>query len=112
MTAYKRSLRQNITYWPPVTKDGFGGVNVSSGVLIKGRWEDKSVLFRSVDNREETSSSIVYTKEEDNVSNGGKLALGDFSGELPPSNEKVYEVRQVNKSPSMKNRYKVVKVFL
>lgn len=112
MNAYNRSLKQNVTYWPPITNDVFGGKIVSVGVLIKARWEEKSVLFRSVDNREETSSSIVYTKETDNVQNGGKMALGDYSGELPPSNIDVLEIRQVNKSPSMKNRYKIVKVFL
>lgn len=112
MNAYTRSLRQDATYWPPITNDGFGGKSVSIGVLIKVRWEDKTVLFRSVDQREETSSSVVYTKKIDNVVNGGKLALGDFSGDLPPSNEDVFEVRQVSQSPSIKDRYKVVKVFL
>lgn len=112
MNAYTRTLKQNATYWPPIANDAFGAKIVSNGIAIKVRWENKSVYFRSVDNREDVSQAIVYTNENDEVLEGGKLSLGDYSGQIPPSNESVFEVRQVNKSPSLKGTYNVVKAIL
>ena len=112
MAAYERTLKQDATYWPATGNDGFGKKVVGLGVLIKCRWQDRSVVFISSDNKELTSSSIVYVSDSDSIANEGFLSLGDYSGQAVSAASGAKDIRQIAKSPSIDNRYSVVKVFL
>jgi hypothetical protein len=110
MTAFQRTLKQQATYFAPSTNDGFGRTTVDAGTLVTVRWQDASVLFRSVENQEETSSAIVYMS--DATVPRGWLVLGDETGNDPKTTDGAFEIRQVMKSPNLKNTEDVYKVFL
>ena len=52
--------REDITYWPPGTTDGFGGRVASEPVMLKGRWEDRQEQFLDADQRIQLSNAIVF----------------------------------------------------
>lgn len=107
---FKRTLKQQATYFAPGSNDGFGGVSVDTGTLVDVRWQDRNVLFRSNENREETSTAIVYMSVATEPK--GWLVLGDETGNDPKLIDGAFEIRQVQKSPDLSNSYIVYKVFL
>ena len=110
MVFFKKHLHQQATYFAPSTNDGFGRTTVDSGTLVNVRWQDQNVLFRSVDSLEETSSAIVYMADE--IVPRGWLVLGDETGNDPKLVAGAFEIRQVQKSPTLDNRAILYKVFL
>jgi len=107
VAAYTRNLKQDATYWPPGTNDGFGGVSFGAAAPIKCRWEDKAELFRNAQGQEVTSSAVVYVDRV--LAIKGKLALGTFAG-TPPVTAR--EIRQVGGSPNLKAARDLNKVWL
>jgi hypothetical protein len=49
-------MKQDLTYWAPLTKDEYNQLTYAVPVVIKCRWEDKSVLFRNAQGQEMTST--------------------------------------------------------
>jgi uncharacterized protein (DUF1684 family) len=105
---YTRHMRQDATYWPPASNDGFGGRGYGVRFGVKCRWEDRSVLFRDSQGTEVTSSAVVYVDRP--LAIGGKLVLGFNTSSKPPAD--ALEIRQVGTSPDLRNEEVLNKVWL
>lgn len=92
-------LNQSITYWPPGTTDVYGKTTFSSPISIKGRWEDKSELFIDFSGQEIRSRSVVHVDRD--LQLGGYLFLGDSQAADPTTLQNAYEIRAINKIPSV-----------
>jgi len=114
-------MPQTATYWcaSGATPDGAGGLDFSRvpPQLVRCRWQDKAVLFRSVDGQELTSSAIVYTDRR--VEPRGYLALGDWTelmndeGYVDPASAcNAREIRQIDRSPNLRGTLVLNKVYL
>lgn len=97
-----RNLRQDITYWPPGSPDGFGGVSYGTPAARLGRWEDKSDLFIDTDGQEVRSIAIVYLKED--VSLQGYLFLGTSTASNPTLINRAFEIRAFSKIPNLQGK--------
>lgn len=104
-TAFTLGLNQYAMYWSKPVSDGLGGKTSPEVVLIRCRWEQKAVRFRTPSGEELTSSSVVYVDRQ--LEPGGLLAFGDLSddvdsdGMLEPSSVNAREIKQLNESPSI-----------
>lgn len=108
MNPYTRNMRQDATFWPPGSNDGFGGVAHGLPVAIKCRWQDQQALARDAEGNEFTSSAIVYTDRA--LAAEGYLALGTFADDDPV--ESAREIRQVGSSPNLRQTTELHKAWL
>lgn len=106
-TPITRDLKQDATYWPSGSNDGFGGVAYGSAVAIKCRWQDEAVLFRNAQGQEVMSSAVVYVDRV--LAMKGKLSLGTLTG-APPVTAR--EIRQISSSPNVSATHALNKVYL
>ena len=113
-TAFTLGLDQSATYWPPATPDGFGGVSYGAPVAINCRWQNRSVLFRSVDGEELTSEAIVYVDRV--LASKGLLMLGTHTTASPigyrSGEDRPREIRGRQDSPGIDPSLILYKVFL
>jgi hypothetical protein len=111
MTVAKRHLRQDVTHWPVTGSDGYGGFTYGTPVLLKGRWEDKAVLFLTLENEEVVSNAIVYLDTD--IAVGDWFGLGDLTATNDPSTIiGTYRSRQYHKSTDLRALQALRKVFL
>jgi hypothetical protein len=103
-----RNLTHSITRWT-VSESLYDGFDYGPPQLIKGRWQERSVMFRSPDGEELVSQAIVYLAEDVNI--GDFLALGDYSTSAsPPSG--AARVRQFNRISNLRDSTIERKAFL
>lgn len=96
-----RDHPQDITYWA-ATPDGFGGNAFAAPVIIKGRWEDKAIMFFTPANEEVQSKAVAYLAAD--VAIGDYIGPGDQTGfPVATSSPLAYPVMQFRKIPD--NRY-------
>ena len=105
-----RLLNQTATYWVKTGNDGFGGPTWSSPTEIDVRWEYRNELFKDDEGVEHTSTSIVYMT--DVLSIGDYLYEGSSSASDPTTVNTAYEIKQVNKTPSVDASQELVKVYI
>lgn len=74
MGTLTRNYKDDVTYWV-VTPGDYGSFTFSTPVTVKGRWEDKSILFRNPAGEEEVSQAIVYMPLD--LSTNDYLYLGE-----------------------------------
>lgn len=98
-------LNEAITYFPPGVPDGRGNQAVGAPVNIKGRWQDKTVVFLDSNGEKAFSDAVVYTDRE--VAVMGKLARGHNAQPAAAS-----IIRDVGISPALRGGGKVVKAML
>ena len=111
MTMITRNLREDITHWPVIGSNGYGGFTFDTPVVLKGRWEDKNELFRTLDNEEEVSNAIVYLNTD--VAVGDFLVRGDETAESDPTSVSgTFRARNYNKTTNLRNVMALRKVFL
>lgn len=108
MIPYSENMHQAATYWPPAGNDGFGGVAKGKPEAICCRWQNKAVMFRSQEGREQVSQAIVYSPTRCAV--GGFLYLGTTDAKTPPAGS--YEVRQVDSSPNLDGTVELHKAYI
>ena len=111
MTLLTRHLREDITHWPATGSDGYGGFTFGTPVKIKGRWEERAVLFINADQEESVSESIVYL--------GTDIAVGDYLGQGdlvatpdPTTISGPRRIRQRQKTTDLRNLLSIRKAFL
>ena len=103
-------LKQTITYWAPATPDGYGNRSFASPVSLKGRYEEKLVLFIDETGREARSDAQVLLGQD--VLQQGYLYLG-LSGAVDPSTVSgAHEIRGFEKIPSIRGTKFVRKALL
>ena len=105
-----KMLRQKATYWAPGTEDGFGGTTFSAKVVIRCRWEDKSVLFPDDSGVEVKSQSIVYVDRV--LAKEGYLLRGTTSSTDPLTLANAFEIRRTEEYPTVDGRRRELKVLL
>lgn len=127
MSLIVRMRRQNAIYWPPGLPDDFGRVvpgrlvplTLVAGVNSRVRWEDRVEEFLGAEGTAQHSNAVVYVPAlpgGDEVELGGWLWLGDqndLTSESDPSaNPGAYEVRRVDKLPTLKATESLRTVYL
>lgn len=111
MTVITRNLREDVTHWPVTGTDGYGGFTYGTAVKVKGRWEERTELFRTIENEEEASSAVVYLGVDVDV--GDYLGLGDLTATNDPTTlSDTFRVRQQHRTTDLRNLISLRKVFL
>ncbi len=106
-----RHLRQDVTHWPVTGSDGYGGFAYGAPVLLKGRWEDKAVLFRTIENEEVVSNALVYLSVD--IAVGDYFGEGDFTATADPTTiSGTFRSKQYHKSTDLRALQALRKVFL
>lgn len=115
LTAWTLGMGQQATYWAPSGPDGRGGTRYETApVVIACRWQHRAEKFRSSKGEEMTSQAVVYPDRV--LEAGGRLALGDLTGEAdyvdPRRLEGALEIMGVQDSPSIDATMQLNKVYL
>ena len=108
-SAAARNLKGEITRWP-TTESAYSGFTFGAPELIKARWEESNVVFRSAEGEEETSAAIVYTDKD--VPIGDYIADGDFLAVADPTTIPAHRVRQFNRVTDLRNVTTIRKAFV
>ncbi len=93
------NLPQTITHWSPGTRDQFGGMTFGTPVALKGKWEDKSILFINQLGEEVRSEAIVYLDTDVVVE--GFLFLGSSTIADPRTVTNAREIRAFSRIPTL-----------
>ena len=104
-----RALTQDVTHWV-ATPDGYGGFTFSPPTVLKGRWEDKAVLFRNPQGVELTSRSVVYLDAD--VAVEDYLFEGSSTATDPTTLATARPVEQFHKTPDLRHVEYERKAFL
>lgn len=111
MTVHTRNLREDVTHWPISGSDGYGGFTFATPIKLKGRWEEKAVLFLSANNEEQVSEAVVYIDAD--VVAGDYLGRGDLTATADPTTiDGPYRIRQRMKVTDLRNLTAIRTAFL
>lgn len=111
MTMTSRHLKQDVTHWPVTGSNGYGGFTFGAPVKLKGRWEDKAVIFRTLENEEVVSNAIIYLGVDIDV--GDYFGLGDLTATADPTTlDTTFRSRNYHKSTNLRALEALRKVFL
>lgn len=111
MTMVSRMLKEDITRWPVSGSNGYGGFTFDTPIKVKARWEDRAVLFRTLDNEEEVSNAVVYMAEDIVV--GDYFAKGDQTATADPTTLDIaFRSRNYHRTTDLRNLHALRKVFL
>ena len=108
-----RGFQHDVTHWPVTGSDGFGGFLFGPPVLLKGRWEDKQILFIDVNGEEMLSSAIVYLGSD--IDTGDYLGLGDYTDPVvvnPTTLTTTFRIRQRDRTTDLRNVRALRKAYL
>lgn len=100
MIAPVRNLRADITYWA-TTPDGFGGFTSAAPVTMKGRWEGRNELFRTITGEQVVSAAIVFV--ESDVDINGYLFEGVSTVADPTLVSGAMQIKQFVRIPDLRN---------
>ena len=107
-------LNQRAVYWPPLPPDDNGAPTWDAPVEVVCRWQDIAVNFVLPNGEIGTSSAIVFLERD--VAEQGVMLLGRLASVTNPSDPKsnvgAWEVKRVNKTPSLGANQFLRKVFL
>ena len=107
---------QTAVYWGSPMATGAGGRSFADPVELSVRWEQRQDLFTDGSGQESRSRAVVYV-DQDLVESGylylGTLANRSSAEEGDPLNvTDAYEIRSVEKIPSVNGNLFVRKVWL
>ncbi len=100
MTSVVDNLPQDITHWT-ITPDGFGGNTFSTPTVLKGRWEKRAELFRTLAGDQEVSRGIVFLSADVEIND--YLFEGESAAADPTTLDRAEQVRQFHKIPDLRN---------
>ena len=101
MPNFERNLRQTCTYWPLTGTDLYGKPAFSAPQHPDCRWEEIAELFIDKRGQEATSKSRVFLAIDIDIE--GYLFLGTSAETNPLVLADAYEIRQVKKTPDLRN---------
>lgn len=111
MTMMSRRLKATITHWPNNGSDGYGGFTWGTPVVLKGRWEEVAVAFKTPNGDDAISNSIVFVPSD--VTPGDYLAEGDLTATADPTTiTDTWEVRQYHRNTDLRNLNTTRKAFM
>lgn len=108
----EQKLRQTITVWS-TTPDGYGGWTFSTGITVKGRWEERSEIFTGrVTGKEEVSRAVIFLDRDIDVDDW--VALGDYTGTANPTTlpQIAFPVRDFSSIPDLRNLVRIRKAVI
>ena len=82
MDWYVGLLREQVTYWNPPTRDGYGGYTWAAPTALQGKWEDGETLMYSADGSHTVASTKVWVGVQ--LEEGGYLFNGSTVDPEPP----------------------------
>lgn len=100
MNVASRMLKQTITHWANNQPDGYGGFTVSNPVQIKGRWENKSEIVRTLKGDDVTSRAVIYVDSD--VKIGDYIYLGTSVASDPTTVAGAEQIIAYKKVPSLR----------
>jgi hypothetical protein len=104
-----RNLRADVTHWVS-TPDGYGGYTFAAPAALKGRWEDKTELFRNPAGEEDVSEAIVYISSD--VAVADYLFEGVSTAADPTLVAEARQIKQFHKTPNLRHLSHDRKAFL
>ena len=105
-----RHLKQDVTYWT-TSEAEFAGFQFSTPVAIKGRWEERAVLFQTPEGDDAISRAVAYLAADVDI--GDYVALGDHTAVADPTTlTGAYRVKQFLKQNDLRNISVERKAFL
>ncbi len=111
MSQVSRQLNEDVTHWPVTGSNGYGGFTFGTPIKLKGRWEDKAVIFRTLENEEVVSNAIVYLATDIDV--GDYFGRGDLTATLDPTTlDDAFRSRNYHRSTNLRALEALRKVFL
>ena len=100
-----------ITHWPIIGSNGFGGFTFDTPALIEGRWEERTVRFIGPSGEDLTSKAIAYVPSDIDV--GDYLAEGDHTATADPTTlDSAFRAEQFQRITDLRNMDAVRKVMM
>lgn len=114
MRIIAKMLKQKAVWWASTGFDNYGQPNASTPIEISVRWEDVGEEFLDENGTMQLSRAKVYVDRDVEV--GGLLMLGGLDSGVdeatPKNNDDVWEIRRVEKLPTLKATQFLRTVFL
>lgn len=105
------NLPQTATYWAPGNYDEYGKISsFTAPVQLDCRWQTVAKMYRDSQGVDRISDSIVYFDQD--IEREGWLYLGTSAVANPRDVEEAHEIRQVDKSPNLRNTQVLYKAYL
>lgn len=106
----ERKLPMIATYWSQGGQNIYGAGTYNSPTQLPCRWEDTGELFIDKTGQEVVSRSKVYFAEDIDLE--GYLALGISMASNPTGVVGAFEIRQVKRTPDLRNVRTLYVAFL
>lgn len=100
------NLPETMTYWKPLSNDGFGGKGWAVGVEAPTRHADRVEEMKTAEGKIFKSSKVYYSETVLEV--GDYVAFGAFEGVPTPDQAKAREIMLVSHTPSMSSLARMV----
>ncbi len=111
MSRFTRNYKHAITHWPNAGSDGYAGSTWDTPVLMKGRWEETAIAFKTPDGEEKVSSAVVFVPSD--VAIGDYLAEGDLTATADPTTlANAWEIKQFSRNTDLRNINTIRKAFM
>jgi len=114
MRIITKMLKQTAVWWSLSGTDGYGQPTVGIPIEIKVRWEDVGEEFLDGDGTMQLSRAKVFVDRDVEV--GGVLMLGKLDGSVdqanPKANDGAWEIRRVEKLPTLNAKQFLRTVYL
>jgi len=94
-------LNQTVTYWSQTGEDLFGKGTFASPIQLQARWEDVAEMFIDKTGQESVSKAKVFLAQD--ISLEGYLVQGTSAGTDPTVVAGAQEVRQIKRTPDLRN---------
>jgi len=94
--SYTSLLTQTVTYWAPISNDGYGDLTYEAPTQLLARWQDTVDTFQDTAGEEFISDATVYTTTE--LEENGWLYLGTSAESNPQDQDKAFRIRRRNMS--------------
>lgn len=103
MSWYDRAIAEDVTYWAPSSRDGYGVHSYQSPQVLKGRLEQRTEKFYDDQGAELHSDSVAFLRQS--VQRSGYLARGDQSGTSDPTTlHEAFEITETREQRDLSGR--------
>jgi len=107
---YANHMKQQLTYWAPLSKNQYNETTFSAPVTVICRWQDKAVLFRNSDGQEVISSAVIYPVQPLELK--GYVKKGVHADLEPLGLAGAFEIRWSGDSPNLSGTITLNKVMV
>lgn len=105
-----RNLREESTYWAPLSADEWGIRGYAAPVKILSRWNQAGEVITKADGEEYTPKAVVFVDRH--VETQGYLAKGDHTAQANPLAVGAQEIQAYREIPDLRNIEQERKAYL